>query len=161
MANVSNYYVVGKKSYIIGKEIVMNKKGFTLVEVIVVLALLSLILVILVPNVFVLINKNNEKSCNSLKDNIESAAKIYVTNNKYNLGIKCYDENNSDDTTLKITLNDLINSGDLTTDSSGKITNPTKKQNSEISLTNIVKVTYNCSTKDFNYEVTGIDCTNN
>ena len=137
----------------------MNKKGFTLVEVIVVLAILSLILIIMVPNVFVLVEKNNEKSCKSLKDNIESAAKIYVTNNKYNLGIKCYDENNSDDTTLKITLNDLINSGDLTTDSSGKITNPIN--NTEIPHTNIIKVTYDCSTKDFNYEVTGIDCTNN
>lgn len=137
----------------------MNRKGFTLVEVLLTLAILSLLLLILVPNVFVLINKNNTKSCENLIKNIESAAKTYVTDYKYYLGIKCYDENNSDDTTLEITFNDLINSGDLTTDSSGKIKNPI--DDSEISLENIVNVTYNCSTKEFNYEVTGIDCTNN
>ena len=137
----------------------MDRKGFTLVEVLLTIAILALILIIMVPNVFVLVEKNNVKSCENLIKNIESSAKIYVSNNKYNLGIKCYDVNNSDDTTLKITFGDLINSGDLTTDSSGKIINPIK--DTEISLTNIVNVTYDCSTKEFNYEVTGIDCTNN
>ena len=137
----------------------MNRKGFTLVEVLLTLAILALILIILVPNVFVLVEKNNIKSCENLIKNIESSAKIYVSSNKYNLGIKCYDENNPEDTILKRTLNDLIKSGDLATDSSGKITNPAKK-NSEILLSNVVNVTYNCSTKEFNYEVTGIDCTN-
>lgn len=139
----------------------MNRKGFTLVEVLVVLAILALLLLILVPNVFVLVDKNNKKSCENLIKNIESSAKMYVTNNKYNLGIKCYDENKADETTLKIMFEDLVNSGDLTTDSSGKITNPVKKTNAEIPLTSIVKVTYNCNTKEFDYEVTGIDCTNN
>jgi prepilin-type N-terminal cleavage/methylation domain-containing protein len=138
----------------------MNRKGFTLVEVLLTLAILALILVILVPNVFVLVEKNNVKSCENLIKNIESSAKIYVANNKYNLDIMCYDENNSDDTTLKIQIQTLIDSGDLTADSSGKIINPAKKQNAEIPLTNVVNVTYNCSTKEFNYEVTGIDCTN-
>jgi len=138
----------------------MNRKGFTLVEILLVIAILALILIILVPNVFVLINKNNTKSCKNLIKNIESSAKIYVTNNKYNLNIKCYDEDNPDDTTLKIQFQTLVDTGDLTTDSSGKITNPTKKQNAEIPLTNTVNVTYNCSTKEFSYDVTGIDCTN-
>lgn len=139
----------------------MDRKGFTLVEVLLTIAILALILIIMVPNVFVLVEKNNVKSCENLIKNIESSAKIYVSNNKYNLEIKCYDVNNLDDTTLKIQFQTLVDSGDLTTDSSGKITNPTKKQNAEISLTNVVNVTYNCNTKEFNYEVTGIDCTNN
>lgn len=133
----------------------MNRKGFTLVEVLLSLAILALLLLILVPNVFVLVEKNNVKSCENLIKNIESSAKIYVTNNKYNLGIKCYNRNDPN-TTLKITLNDLINSGDLTTDSSGKIKNPIN--DIEIPLTNIVKVTYDCVSKKFKYEVTGIDC---
>ena len=136
----------------------MNRKGFTLVEVLLTIAILALILIIMVPNVFVLVEKNNVKSCENLIKNIESSTKIYVTNNKYNLGIKCYDKNNPEDTTLKITLNDLINSGDLTTDGSGKIKNPIN--DIEIPLTNVVNVTYDCSTNEFNYEVTGIDCTN-
>lgn len=135
----------------------MNKKGFTLVEVIIVLAILSLLLLILVPNIFVLVEKNNVKSCNSLKDNIESAAKMYVTANKYKLGITCYDAANADATTKKITLQTLIDSGDLTPDNSGKIINPIN--NTEITTDNIVKVTYDCTTKTFTYEVTVIDCT--
>lgn len=139
------------------KEVInMNRKGFTLVEILIVLAILALLLLILVPNVFVLINKNNEKSCESLVNNIESATKIYVTNNKYDLDIKCYDENNVNDTTLKITLNDLINSGDLTTDSSNKIINPIN--NTEINLDTVVEVIYNCDTKEFLYNVEGISC---
>lgn len=137
----------------------MNRKGFTLVEILLVIAILALVLLILVPNVAVLLNKNNRKSCENLIKNIESSAKIFVTNNKYNLDIKCYDKNNSDDTTLKIPFQTLIDSGDLTTDSSGKIINPIN--DTEISPANIVEVTYNCSTKEFNYKVDGIDCGNN
>lgn len=65
-----------------------------MVEILIVLAILVLLLLILVPNAFVLINKNKEKSCESLVSNIEIAVKMYVTNNKYDLDIKCYDENN-------------------------------------------------------------------
>jgi len=45
----------------------LNNKGFTLVEVLVVIAILAFLLIILVPNVFVLIDKNNVKSCENLK----------------------------------------------------------------------------------------------
>lgn len=132
----------------------MNRKGFTLVEVIVVIAILAVLVLILVPNIFVMINKNNEKSCNSLIDNIESAAKIYVTNNKYNLGFGCNAPNN----TKNIKLQTLVDSGNLKTDGAGKIINPIDE--SEISFDNAVVVTYDCNTKTFSYNVTGIDCTN-
>lgn len=128
----------------------MNRKGFTLVEIIMVIVILAILVLILAPNVFVLLNKNNEQSCNSLINNIESAAKIYVTNNKYKLGFSCDSEKN-------ITLQTLIDSGDLTTDSSGKIINPVT--NNEIQLdTTTVKVIYNCNNKSFTYEVNGIAC---
>ncbi|MBQ8193539.1 MAG: type II secretion system protein [Bacilli bacterium] len=137
----------------------MNKKGFTLVEIILVIAIMALLVIILVPNIFIMIDKNNEKSFNNLKNNIESAAKIYVTNNKYNLNITCYDQNKPDKTTTEIKFQTLIDSGELKTDSTGKITNPIN--DSEILLSNVVKVIYNCDTRLFSYEVTGIDCTNN
>ena len=130
----------------------MNRRGFTLIEVIMVVVLMSIILLLLVPNVFVLVEKNNEKACNSIKNNIESAAKMYVTNNKYDLGFSC-------GTTKNITFQTLIDSGDLKLDSTGKIVNPINE--SEVSLANIVKVTYNYNIKEFTYEVTGIDCANN
>lgn len=128
----------------------MNKKGFTLVEVIMVIAIIALLSLLLVPNVIGLINKNNIESCENLKDNIESAAKIYVNNNKYDLNIKCYDSNKKDDTTLKISLQTLVNSGDLKTDKNSKIINPI--DDAEIDLTSTVEVTYDCDSRTFSYE---------
>lgn len=128
----------------------MNRKGFTLVEVIMVIVILALLVVVLAPNVFVLLNKSNEKSCDNLKNNIESAAKIYVTNNKYNLGFSCDSEKN-------ITLQTLIESGDLKTESSGKIINPVTKDEINFATTTVV-VKYNCNNKTFTYEVIGITC---
>lgn len=122
----------------------MNKKGFTLIETIMVIAILALLMLILVPNVITLINKNNIKSCHNLEDSIKNAAKIYVTNNKYQLGFSC-------DTTKEITIQTLVNSGDLKL-SNNKLVNP--KDNGTISLNETVKVTYNCTTKDFTYDFT-------
>lgn len=125
----------------------MNRKGFTLIEVIMVIVIMALLVLILVPNIFVLVNKNNDSSCNSLIDNIESAAKIYVTNNKYDLGFNC-------DVSKEITFQTLIDSGDLT----GNIINPITEE--QVSLDNTVSVTYNCSNNTFTYVVNGIDCVN-
>lgn len=129
----------------------MNKKGFTLVEVILVIVIMAILLLILVPNVLVLLNKNNKKACENLKDNIASATKMYVTNNKYDLGFSC--SNNAKDITLKT----LIDTDYLKSDSSGKITNPI--DDSLVPLTTTVTVTYDCNNNNFTYTVNGIDCT--
>lgn len=132
----------------------MNRKGFTLVETIIAVAIMSLLVLILIPNVLVLIDKNNEKSCNTLIDNIESATKIYVTNNKYKLGFKCNEIN-------KISLNTLVTSGDLKLDNTGKIKNPLNDTILYPNNENVyVNVTYNCNNKEFIYEVVGINCNN-
>lgn len=123
----------------------MNKKGFTLVEVILVIVITALLLLVLVPNIFVMLNKNNEESYNNLKNNILSAAKIYVVNNKYSLGFTCGG-------TVNITLQTLVDSGDLVLDGDTLI-NPI--DDSEISLDNFVKVTYDCSSDAFDYN---FDC---
>ena len=131
----------------------MNRRGFTLVEVLVVIAIIAILMLVLIPSTFTLINKNNEKSCNNMIKNIESSAKLYVTNNKYDLGFECNSPNNK----KNITLQTLVNTGDLTTDSTGKIINPVTED--EIPLTTEVEVTYNCSTKKFTYNVKNIVCT--
>lgn len=130
----------------------MNRRGFTLIEVIMVIAIIALLSLLLVPNVISLINKNNIESCENLKKNIVSAAKIYVNNNKYDLDFVC-------DTSKEIELQTLVNSGDLKTDNSGKLINPIDK--SEIPLGTVVTVTYNCNTKTFTYVISedDIDCT--
>lgn len=125
----------------------MNKKGFTLVETIMVIAVLALLMLILVPNVILLINKNNIKSCHNLEDSIKNATKVYVTNNKYQLGFSC----DSNASSKEIKIQKLIDSGDLKL-SNNKLVNP--KDNSTILPSKKVKVTYNCTTKDFTYDFT-------
>lgn len=126
----------------------MNKKGFTLIELLMVIALIGILSLVLVPNVIALLNKNNVKSCESLKNNIISSAKIYVTNNKYELGFDC------PVTTKEITLQALVDSGNLTE----PIKNPVTKE--VLSLTdNKVEVTYNCTSKTFTYTF-DLDCEN-
>ncbi len=124
----------------------MNKKGFTLIEVIMVIAIIAILSIILTPNVMVFINKNNKKSCEKMISNIESAAKMYVNQNKYELGFDCSGK------AKEITLKTLVDTGYLTKN----ITNPINKE--EISLDNTVSVTYNCDNKIFTYKVNGINC---
>ena len=127
----------------------MNKKGFTLIETVMVIAILALLMLILVPNVISLINKNNIKSCQNLEASIKNAAKVYVTNNKYQLGFNC---NTSETTsTVTISIQNLIDSGDLKLQNN-ELINP--KNNETIQPNEIVEVTYNCTTKDFTYTFT-------
>lgn len=124
----------------------MNKKGFTLIETIMVIAILALLMLILVPNVISLINKNNIKSCQNLEASIKNAAKVYVANNKYQLGFSCDTEKGTE---KEIKIQDLIDSGDLKL-TDNKLVNPVSGK--DIPLSSKIKVTYNCTTKDFNYE---------
>lgn len=124
----------------------MNRKGFTLIEVIMVIAIIAILSIILAPNVMVLINKNNERSCEKMIDNIKSAAKMYVNQNKYKLGFDC------SGTAKEITLQTLVDAGYL----GGELVNPINKE--EISLDNTVSVTYSCANKGFTYVVNGITC---
>ena len=124
----------------------MNKKGFTLIEVIMVIAIITILSLILIPNVMVLIDKNKERSCEKMIDNIESAAKIYVNQNKYELGFDC------SGTPKEITLKTLVDDGYL----GGELVNPINKE--EIDLKSTVSVTYNCKVKGFKYKVNNINC---
>lgn len=136
----------------------MNRRGFTLVEVILVVAILALLVIVLVPNVFVMIDKNKVESCEALRNNVESAAKVYVSNNKYSIGFEC-------GVGKTISIKDLVDSGDLKTDNTNIITNPIDDKiilydgNVSPIVNNVnVVVTYNCNNKMFTYVVNGIDC---
>lgn len=125
----------------------MNRKGFTLIEVIMVIAIITILSLILIPNVMVLINENKKRSCEKMIDNIESAAKMYVNQNKYELGFDCVDNK-----TKEITLKTLVDAGYL----GGELVNPINKE--KISLESEVSVTYNCKLKGFEYKVNNINC---
>lgn len=116
----------------------MNKKGFTLIELLMVIAIIAIISMILVPNVINMISTNKQKSCESLKKNIISATKLYVNENKYDLGFNC-------DNTIEIPISKLIETGKI----DGDIKNPLNNDD----LTNEeVSVTFNCQTKQFTYD---------
>lgn len=120
----------------------MNNKGFTLLEVILVVAILGVITLIIVPSVSSLLNKNKSEQYENLKKSIISAAKMYVSDNRYDLGINC--TNNIYQFTIE--LNKLVDASDL----SSPVIDPRDK--SEIELSNVVNITYNCSNKSFSYE---------
>ena len=126
--------------------IAMNKKGFTLIEVIMVIAIIAILSLILIPNVMILIDKNKKRTCEKMIDNIESAAKMYVNQNKYELGF------DYSGTPKEITLKTLVDAGYL----GGELVNPINKE--EISLESKVLVTYDCSVKGFKYKVNNINC---
>lgn len=125
----------------------MNKNGFTLIETIMVIAILALLMLILVPNVISLINKNNIKSCQNLEASIKNAAKVYVTNNKYQLGFNCNTSEKA--STVTISIQNLIDSGDLKLQNN-ELVNP--KNNEAIQPNEIVEVTYDCNKKTFTYD---------
>lgn len=124
----------------------MNKKGFTLIELLMVIAIIAIISMILIPNVINMISTNKQKSCESLKKNIISATKLYVNENKYDLGFDC--DNTIEipiSNTKKISISKLIEAGKI----DGDIKNPINNDD----LTNKeVSVTFNCQTKQFTYD---------
>ena len=66
----------------------MNKKGFTLVELLAVLVLLGLISLLIYPSIRNLMKNNNEKEYNTYKDLMVSYAKSLSINDKNN-GFVC------------------------------------------------------------------------
>lgn len=120
----------------------MNDKGFTLVELILVVAIIALLSLIFTPNVLYLINKNNTDTYNDTVESVISATKIYVSNNRYDLGITCTDNKKN------ITLNELILSGDL----SKLPVNPCKNSSLDFDVNDIVEVSYDCNKKKYDYK---------
>lgn len=108
----------------------MNKRGFTLVEGLLVIAIIGIILLAIVPNVITLINKNRVKACESTKESIISSAKMYVAEKKYDV-INCGENS--------ISVKDLKNNGYL------------KEVNTDI-YTGNVTINYDCTNKIFSYE---------
>lgn len=129
----------------------MNNKGFTLVEVITTLAILSLLTLILVPTVNSMIQKQNENSLKELEESIKTSSLNYAKENKWDLDIDCSENKN----TVTITLEELLNKNYLTgTIENGEevIKNPQTKEN--IDLSKEVTITYNCDNITFSADFT-------
>lgn len=88
----------------------MNKKGFTLTELLVVIALISVLALLVVPNVMKVRNNINERLYSEKLDYILSAAELYASNNP-----DLFSE--GDSTTVNVA--QLIHNGYLKADGSG------------------------------------------
>ena len=64
----------------------MNNKGFTLVELIATIALLAIIAIISFVSINAVIDSSKINECNVLVNNIKSATKEYISDNRYSLG---------------------------------------------------------------------------
>ena len=81
----------------------MNKKGFTLTEILVVIALISMLTAIVVPSVIFANKKIKEKSYNTKMELVLASAKQFTKDNKANL----FENSNC----VLITVKDLVDNG--------------------------------------------------
>lgn len=140
----------------------LNNKGFTLVEVLAVVVILSLLVIMVVPNVNSLIKQNNNNAYNNLKDNILVASKIYLSDNRYDIVLEKTCNNDSEEINIKsidgdglvdskLPIKYLTNSGNITTTSNGNIISPLDSS-LHLDLNNsYVLIKYQCSIGDYTY----------
>ena len=131
----------------------MNNKGFTLIEMIMVIAILAMLAVLTTPNVIKMINKNKADNYNSVIDSIVASCDLYTSDNRYNLSFNdtCSTESESSTITeisTSITLQDLVNSKDISTPIRNECTNE------ELNYDTIkITITLDCKTKNFSYKI--------
>lgn len=115
----------------------MNNKGFTLIEMLMVVLILGMLTLLLVPTINSLIERNENDNLKFMQESIKIAAQNYASDNKFELFNTC------DDNGIKVTLEQLVDEGYL----SSPIKNPKTKE--DISLANEVNVIYDCNTLQF------------
>ena len=143
----------------------LNYKGFTLVELLAVIAIMGMLAVIMVPTISGVIEENKENSKKNLENSIKSSARAYISDNRYEISLddsSCDNNNNKRNitsigtgtnlkkiTNSEISVSILVNEGYLKSNFdeiiNPKTNKPIKKEESYI------VVTYDCSSKDFKY----------
>lgn len=109
-----------------------NKRGFTLVEILCVIAILSIIAVIAVPNLLNL--KNDNKVYCAKLELIKTRANNYALSHEQELNNSSYTYN--DYKALKITVQDLLDKGYIEPDEDDYVLNP--KDNSSLNDEEII-----------------------
>ena len=129
----------------------MNNKGFTLIEMIMVIAILAMLAVLTTPNVIKMINKNKADNYNSVIDSIVSSCDLYVSDKRYEFRFNntCSgDYEAPPNVSTSITLKDLVNSKDISTPIRNECTNE------ELNYDTIkITITLDCKTKNFSYKI--------
>lgn len=94
----------------------MNKKGFTLVELLAVIVILAILISIAVPSTIAISNKLKENMYCKKIDSIEVAAKLYGEDRRNSFPSNGYTDETGSYSGVEITVTDLINSGYLKKD---------------------------------------------
>lgn len=103
---MTNLYKYGKIERIfLVRKMKLNKKGFTLVELLVVLVILVIIMTIAIPSVTSSIERSKHKQRDSMIELVVSAAELYVDRHKNSY---------NGDSTYTITISEIICDGVLT-----------------------------------------------
>lgn len=142
----------------------LNNKGFTLVEVLAVVVILSVLLAIMVPNVNHLIDQNKENNYKDFENGLIQATKVLLSDYRYKISIDGSCSNDSEeknvlrvgeyylqDSKLKILY--LVEENNISTDSEGNIHNPKDKEKVLDLDSSYILVKYQCKTKDYRYEL--------
>lgn len=146
----------------------LNYKGFTLVELLAVIAIMGMLAVIMVPTISGVIEENKTNNLKNLENSIKSSARAYISDNRYEISLddSSCDNNNTntrDITSIgtgtnqkkfknsRISVLILVSEGYLKSNS-GEIINPETNKTINKRESNI-EVKYNCSSKDFEYGV--------
>lgn len=127
----------------------MKKNGFTMIELLLTIALLAVVTIIVAPQVFDLMEQNKKNSCESTLNSVTKAAQMYVSENKYDLGFTC--DGSAKTVTLKTLYDYDYLSGTVVGDeNTGYFDNPLDGKE-DFYLTDVVSITYDCSTLEFTY----------
>lgn len=136
----------------------LNRKGFTLVEVIAAVVILSVLMLLLVPSVNSLLQRGKDNSYVDLKQSFLLAAEEYVNDNRYNISVSGSDITAIDGNPItgsRITIGTLLEKGYLNpsgTDGSVEyIVDPRDKSKRLDLSSSYVKVSFN--NKKFSFAV--------
>lgn len=142
----------------------LNNKGFTLVEVLAVVVILSTLMAIMVPSANYLIEKNKEENYIELQNSLIQATKTLFSDYRYEVSISGSCNNATEEknvlkigdytlTNSKVPINILIQENNISVNKDGNIVNPKNKTQTLDLNASYVLVKYQCKNKDFHYEL--------
>ena len=138
----------------------LDNKGFTLVEVIAVVVILSVLSLLIVPSISGLLNRSKENSYSDLINSIKLSCVQYINDNRYNINIGSCNNNGICDVS-NVSVSFLVENGYLTptgTDSGvDYIVNPKDKKSKMNMEDSLVKVTFDKNNKRFIYDLNAED----